>query len=63
MSSSIVGCDAGKNYMFLEIHNWWLEYEVVAKNCKFFHISYRCKVEQPATQQRNGINSETEMCM
>ena len=27
----------------------------VDKNCKFIHIPYKCKIEQPATRQRNGI--------
>ena len=31
-------------------------------NCKFLHIPFRCKIEQPATRQRNGIkNSEMEI--
>ena len=51
--------------MSLEIHNWvvGLWYGGVAKNCMFLHIPYRCKIEQPDTRQRSGINSETEMCM
>ena len=36
----------------------------VAINYKFLHIPFRCKIEQPATRQHNGIkNSETEMGM
>ena len=50
----IAGCDAAKNYMFLEIRNWykWLDRNMgreVAMNCKFLHIPYRCKIEQPDT--------------
>ena len=67
MSSMIVGCDAAKNYMSLEIHNWckWLDCDMEgAKNCKFLHSSYRCKIEQLDTRQHYGIkNSETEMCI
>ena len=39
-------------------------YGEVAKNCKFLHNPYRCKIEQTATRHCNGIkNSETEICM
>ena len=60
-----MGCDAAENYMFLEIHNCvGLQYGEVAKNFMFSHILYRWMIEQPDTQQCNGIkNCEMGMCM
>ena len=49
-----------ENYKFLEIYNWckWLACNMGTMNFKFLHIPYRCKIEQPATQQCN-----MELCM
>ena len=61
----IVGHDAAKIYMFLEIHNWckWFDCNM-GKKLRIVHIPYRCNIEQPDTRQHNGMtNSETEMCM
>ncbi len=48
--------DAAENYVSSDLKigvNGW----IVICNCMLDCIPYRCKIEQPATQQLNGIKN------
>ena len=63
-----MGCDATGvicSKRFITVITGWI---VMWGSCQevlvFLHIPYRCKIEQTATRQCNGIkNSEMDMCM